>query len=358
MSTPIPFFARLGIILSTLFWAFLASLFLIGTPLILNTSTTLAGGLAAAALILAILVTWLLRVVSYQQSLRSFFVVIIKPFLLLLFVFVSLLSLPFYYLAYKAKTDPVLLPQTVLSNGEKTLIFQGITHIGSEHFYKSIGYDLETALNEGYKVFYEGIKLSSPENDSWFSQTIGDGDPSKSYKDLALACNLQFQSDYFQLIDHDQDTHPDQHLMADPDTSQVKVEYDRLMRDDTAFSFTMKMQQGYQENHQQAQHLSTLIEWVKQGIGNQHPIVGTLCQGLFTRVLDPSKTSAPPLNKLLVDFRNKHLANTILTDTSNKIYIVYSANHLSGIFTLLHDQDPRWEIKSVKWLRDMDAPQQ
>lgn len=357
MTSPIPFGAHLSIVISTLFWALLLILFLTGLPVLLYVSPTLAGGLAGAALILAIIITWLLRVASYAQSLRPFLFVLLKPFLLVLFLLVSLTTLPIYYLAYKGEVDPLLLPHAEISNGEKTIVFQGMIHIGNEAFYKSVVYDLETALDNGYKLFYEGVKPSTPENDAWFAKTGAGAELGEKYQDITKVCGVKFQLDYLQLMAHDMEKNPDRHFTADVDTAQLKAEYDRLMRDDSAFAFTMKLTEDAQHQEPGSKYVAKIIEFIKQNSEGQQRIAGVLCRGVFALALDPTKTSDGPLNKLILDFRTHNLANAISADPSSKIYITYSAAHLPGVLTLLRKADPRWEIKSVKWLRGMTHPQ-
>ena len=38
----------------------------------------------------------------------------------------------------KVQADPPLLPQATLTNGQKTVVFQGMIHVGMESFYKSV----------------------------------------------------------------------------------------------------------------------------------------------------------------------------------------------------------------------------
>lgn len=48
------------------------------------------------------------------------------------------------------------MPQATLSNGSKTVVFQGMVHVGSEPFYKTVVCDIEQALSDGFVIFYEG----------------------------------------------------------------------------------------------------------------------------------------------------------------------------------------------------------
>ena len=88
----------------------------------------------------------------------------------------------------KVQADPPLLPQATLTNGQKTVVFQGMIHVGMEGFYKSVVYDLEEALNEGYRLYYEGVQPSPGEGDAWFDEQLAGGsDLADNYKVLALS---------------------------------------------------------------------------------------------------------------------------------------------------------------------------
>lgn len=70
----------------------------------------------------------------------------------------GLVSRPIYYLAFWVQSGPTAVPLVTVSNGRKTLVFQGMQHVGSEDFYKSVVFDLEKALTDGYALFYEGVQ--------------------------------------------------------------------------------------------------------------------------------------------------------------------------------------------------------
>ena len=67
------------------------------------------------------------------------------------------------------------MPQITMTNGQKTIIFQGMQHVATEGFYKSVVYDLENSLSQDYVFLYEGVKPSTPEIDKWFETLITGG---------------------------------------------------------------------------------------------------------------------------------------------------------------------------------------
>ncbi len=62
------------------------------------------------------------------------------------------------------------------------------------------------------------------------------------------------------------------------------------------------------------------------------------------------------MKKIILDFRNKVLADLILGDEHDRIYITYGAEHLKGVLALLQQADPRWRVESVSWIRPVEAP--
>ena len=50
---------------------------------------------------------------------------------------------------------PATLPRITISNGEKTVIFQSMMHIGSSGFYEDVRRDMEQLRGQDYVFFYE-----------------------------------------------------------------------------------------------------------------------------------------------------------------------------------------------------------
>jgi len=251
---------------------------------------------------------------------------------------------------------PLTVPQATLSNGTKTVVFQGMMHIGSEPFYKGVVYDLEKALTEGYVIYYEGVQPAA-EGDKWFADTLaGGGDLSANYKMLSDVCGLKFQLDYFQLLRADMAAHPERHVAADVSTADMMHEYERLVAADPGFAERVKPAKADAEaTTNSSEGLSSLIDGLVNGTPDQKRIAGYACRGFLTWTL--GRPDAPsPLDPVILDYRNRQLADRIVKDTHELIYITYGAGHLPGLLRDLQAIDPAWEIKSVKWQRVVEAP--
>ena len=90
----------------------------------------------------------------------------------------------------------------------------------------------------------------------------------------------------------------------------------------------------------------------------QKKLIGILCRGAFAIALgDQSEHEPRPLDKVILDFRNRQLAQRIIADDSQRIYITYGAAHLPGVLASLQAADPAWQITTVKWMRGMATPE-
>ena len=85
---------------------------------------------------------------------------------------------------------------------------------------------------------------------------------------------------------------------------------------------------------------------------------GIACRGLWTLLLQAPGDKAPGrMDAVVLDFRNRALAQRIMQAPHDKIFITYGSAHLPGLLAELRKIDPRWAVGSVKWLRTIEAPQ-
>lgn len=355
MTPAVPLRQRAAIAATAIGWALLLLMFLLGLPVVLVWPMPLFFGLVAGALVLGALLVGLWRVLRRRGwSVAAW----LKTSLALLMLLVALVSLPVYYLSFEVDAHPSALPQVTLSNGSKTVVFQGMMHVGSESFYKSVVYDLEKALADGYTLFYEGVQPSPGEGDQWFKDYItGGGDLSDNYKMLGSVCGLQFQLDYFALLASDMKARPELHVTADVSALDMKREFDRLVKSDPAFAAQVRKKPVEAKTSEASgdNALDFFTRYATDGTPAQRNILGILCRGVIN--MTSREPSEGALSPVVLDFRNRHLVKQIVEHPAKKIYITYGAAHLPGVIALLKAQDPQWRVVSTKWMRSIGAPE-
>ena len=357
-ATRVPLIQRWRIGLGAIAGFVLLASFLISMPVLVVWSAWVGVAVFVLALLLALVWGALMAMLGGRRLWRHGLRNTVIAFALL----TVLLALPVYFLVYKVQADPPLLPTVVLANGERTVVYQGMVHVGMESFYKSVVYDLEAALAEGYTLYYEGVQPSPGEGDEWFSEHLaGGGDLAENYHMLAEACGVKFQNDYFELLAADAGVHPDQHVAADVTSLEMKQEYDRLMASDAEFARVVQAQeeQDFADSAEGGEDgIDLLLAHYQDATDSQKTMLGVLCRGVFALALgDGAEKSSRPLDRVVLDFRNRKLVERILADSSDRIYITYGAAHLPGVVALLQEADAGWHVKSIKWMRGLAAPE-
>ncbi len=354
--------STLVIRLSTLLWAVLLLCFLGGLPVLLGATWLSLPALLLIAALLALPLAWLWRRIWHPARTRRWSGTWLRGSVGLWFLLCGLVAAPVYFLAISTEMRPAIVPTVTLSNGSRTVVLQGMQHVGAERFYQAVIYDLEKALADGYVLAYEGVADSDPEADAWFRNTMSHGkDLGDSYRELGKTCGLSYQIDYFGPVVADAKAHPERHVTMDVNTRAMKQEYDRLMQSDPVFAAAMRKRDEEQDaatDDDAPDFVTRLIERQKAGDERQHVLAGTLCRGIMTFVMRRATTggTGDDMDPVVLTFRNQHLATQLLTDPREKIYVTYGAAHLPGVMDLIK-REPGWKVESIKWMRTIAAPE-
>ena len=340
-----------GVRIATIAWFLLGLCFLLSAPVLLDASPWTLVAAAVAGLVLTGLIAQVFRRLRPQW---------IKLACALIFAICILLATPIFYLALRSALKPPTMPQVVLTNGSKTLTFQGMIHIGSEPFYKAVFYDLQKALAEDSVIYYEGIR-PDPVGDAWFRQMVsGNQELGDTYTSLANGCGLVFQNQVLQVLIEDMRARPERHVTADVTTLELKQEFDRLMASDPAFAATMRPRmtaQGAKSETLGDGPVGKFIAWQQRATGGQKALAGTVCRGVMGMVQERAGHSDDVMDRVLVDFRNRMLAKRIEAEPKQRIFLTYGAAHLPGLYQLLKQSDPAWHVATVKWMRTIETPE-
>jgi hypothetical protein len=338
----------------------LAGLLVVGALPVSIVGGVIAAGVALGALLFV--PRWLVkrRDPAYATG-RSFAAFAVGGALAML----GLVSLPVFYLAFWVQAGPSAVPLVTLSSGTKTVVFQGMQHIGSEDFYKAVVFDLEQALADGYTLFYEGVTPvdGRPDLTDWFNQTLRGTkqDLSSGYKQMAEECGLSFQLNYFDPITADMAIHPSKHVTADANFLEMKTEYDRLMQSDPAFAAAMAAKAAKAETDGRSSDspdpFTKFLNLLNGATPEQKRLAGIVCRGVLGMAVSGALGGeTDPASRIILDFRNGVLARFVTESPADKIYITYGAAHFPGFLAELQKRDPSFAIRTVKGVRPMTLP--
>ncbi len=101
--------------------------------------------------------------------------------------------------------------------------------------------------------------------------------------------------------------------------------------------------------------VDNVIQWVNTGDRWRGLVAGMVCRGILSKVLDGS--AEPGVRgRIILDFRNRHLVDRILSHANDKVYVVFGAAHVPGVISLLQERDRSWRVASVKWVHALTVP--
>lgn len=249
---------------------------------------------------------------------------------------------------------PYSVPRVTLTNGDKQVVFQGMLHIGSGAFYERVIYDMLDAEQQGYDFIFEGYRPGTPENNNRFETVQGQADDVDTYElqtNLADVCGLDYQNDYFRVWREKARMQPDRYAVVDVSVDEMMNEWDRLVRADAALGTVQDKYSAQSGNPQSNVKWSDLFAWIGQLNQDQKEVVALGCQTLLNLLSEyplPEQDS-PFQAKVILDFRNRIVADKILAHSNPKLYVTYGAAHIQGIYKLLRAQDPRWHVQEVQW---------
>jgi hypothetical protein len=261
-------------------------------------------------------------------------------------------AIPIFYLCYKSYFNNLELPLVTLNNGEKTVKFQGMIHVGPSDFYTQVVSNLDEASGQGYTLFFEGVE-STPARQQWFRRTmLMNQDLDSLYLSVSDILGLHSQKTFFIKYKSIASRNSSRFVYADVSTQDIFKEYLRLWRESPEFRTEMKASES--KRYPSILHsFSRITAWQNRGGPARHFLSRRMFLGLYVVALSNGcagnfgmkKIGNSATKKLIIEFRDEMLVKRIIEDSNDKIYITYGAAHLPGVVAKLKNADPKWKVQ-------------
>jgi len=256
----------------------------------------------------------------------------------LFMVIISSILWAFAY--YQNEISPAPMPRYTISNWDKEVVFQAMSHIWSKRFYNTIRNDLREYKSASGVYFYEWVRPWSNKNKKDFNKAIWIKFSKGLYKNFwkLYGVNYQDNSIYYNLVnnlDFNIDLSIDDIMKLynlDPKkTKTVTPPVDATKAiTDTLTSL----------NDRELQILVYINKSILNFIIKSDLLKNTITNNFW--------------NKKLFDVilweRNKVLSSAIIKSEYKKIYITYWLLHFKGVLELLKQNDSKWKIIDVRKL--------
>lgn len=235
------------------------------------------------------------------------------------------------------------MPQYTLTNGEKKVIFQTMAHIGSQQFYNSVRQDIIEAKNQDFTLIFEGVRPWKKENMEKFERILWMNFNENTYdifwelygilpQDNSLLLSLDESQE--KNIDLDLDTiielYEKNHFIIPEYSGSSSI----LNPEEILLPY-IKSLTPIQKIVLQYCNKAHLNFFIKQDELQEYIGGNPEYENLFSIILDE---------------RNKYVAEFIQKSELQKMFVIYGMLHFEGIYSLLKETDPRWNIIDVKYI--------
>jgi len=243
---------------------------------------------------------------------------------------------------YENEINPAVMPFYTLTDGEKTIYFQTMIHIGREDFYKEIEKNIREKKEDGAVLFYEGVKAWTKENMEKFDSALGVEFSRDLYENFSKLYGVTFQDNENFLgivnnydfnidlsIDEIMTLYEEEVKNTQENIPEEVIDVNELLVDELA-----------KINDRQ---LKVLV-YINQAIMN------TMIKNedIQKNLLDSFWNTA--LFEVILHKRNALLAESIEKSKNEKIFITYGLLHFKWVLKLLQEKNPAWYIKEVQYL--------
>jgi len=266
-------------------------------------------------------------------------------FRVLIWIYISIFIIA--WLAYYSnEKNPAPMPTYTITNWEKTVIFQAMSHIWSKKFYEKIKQDLIEAKKQWYVYFYEWVKDWTVENKEKFNKAIWikfDKDLYENFSKLYWVIQ-QDNSIYLNLVNN-------LDYNVDLTIDEIIQYYEELWNKIENKESILQNKEVIDVNWEIIKTLSKLNE-------KELKILRYVNKAMLNFLIWNEKIQTTLTNNftnknlftIILDKRNEKIANEIINSKNNKIYITYWLLHFKWVFELLQKNDKNWKIIKTNYL--------
>ena len=237
---------------------------------------------------------------------------------------------------------PYRTPRIVLSDGTRSVIFNGISHVACSGFYDDIRADIQIAKSQGATYLYEGVPIGNKAEAAELASSLMDDlleevTVQDIYRLLARVTGTQLQP---------QKSFLDLPGKVDVNADITGLEQLALIRGSDA----RKKSQGAPGATLSSRHLKEAEDGFQKLSPRVQRAVAFFGRHLLvtlTRVDDPL---ADPLKRVINDARSKVLADKIV-ETPGDLIVTYGAKHLETTLAALKAAEPAWHVVEQTWRR-------
>ena len=282
---------------------------------------------------------------SSPLNISAYFKIFLYRVFLSLFICVLILG---WFTVYQNHISPAKVPLYTLTNGEKTIQFQTMSHIASPDFYEWVKNNITTAKKEGFVLYYEWVRPWSKESSEIFNTALGINFSEGLYENFSKLYGIVAQDNAdFLSIENEEDYNIDLSL-----DEVVRIYQEKISQIPEKSEWILASEEVLDINSEALSLLSELsprqlliVRYINQSLMNFMLKHESLRDSIVENFWNTDIFS------VILDDRNSYLVEEILTSSHENIFVIYGLMHFSWVYELLQQEEWNWEIVSTEYMQ-------
>lgn len=249
-------------------------------------------------------------------------------------------------IGYYNYISPAKMPRYTLTNGEKIIEFQAMSHIASESFYQSVKNNIIDAKKQGFILYFEWVWPGTEESHDAFNAQMGIEFTPELYSQMSTLYGVTSQDNNL--------------FLGHGETQDVNADItmDEVMRLYEEKFWTWNTDTSDSETSSEILDVGQDLTRVLSGLNSRElSLLRSINQMILNIIMKHENlreniltlSGTNDIFSVILDDRNEYLAQEVLSSADAKIYIIYGLMHFDGFFEILKKQDPNWKIVETIW---------
>jgi hypothetical protein len=259
-------------------------------------------------------------------------------------IIIILITILWSFAFYQNEISPAMMPVYTITNWEKTVVFQSMSHIWSENFYDKVRKNIKYYKENWFVLFFEWVRPGNDENMKKFDQALWVQFDKSIYKNFSKLYWLTYQDNQSLL------------WIVNNNDFNVDVWIDDIIKNYEQIKTEKKLEKRtYKEPVNVSEQIVTELAKLRE---NELKILRYINKSLVNIIIKSgwvqntlmNNFSNQELFQVIVDGRNQVVASEIKKSEYNKIIITYWLLHFKWIFDILKKDDIKWRIEKIDYI--------
>lgn len=259
-------------------------------------------------------------------------------------IIVLLITILWSFSYYQNEISPARMPTYTITNWEKTLVFQTMSHIWSQDFYDKVKEKITEYKKNWYVLYFEWVRPWTKENHEAFDKALWVKFDENTYENMSKLYWLVNQNNEMFLG-----------LVNDKDYN-VDVSIDDIMND-----YQDLKKQNWTQNREYQVPLDAwelIINELSKLKENELKVLRYINKAFVNVIVKSPELQSSIQNnfanqelfEVILNKRNQIIADKIINSEDKNIIATYWMLHFDWIFKILKQNDIKWKITRIDYL--------